>query len=128
MELPDDDKEKPPCVKLQGLLLAPRLPAIRTYEPAMVHRVGVVTVWSDGSGRHSSDPQHRRCGVGYYTDTQEREFLPLQGIKQSVYRAELHAVGVALEEYKPHEVVSDCKGVVKAVQGLQALQTGRRQP
>eukprot|EP00971_Amphidinium_carterae_P265866 5274094-Amphidinium_carterae.1 len=77
-----------------------------------------------GSGRHSSDPQHRRCGVGY-TDTQERLFLPLPGIKQSVYRAELYAVARALEECKPHEVVSDCKGVVKAVQ---ALQTGRRQP
>eukprot|EP00971_Amphidinium_carterae_P170708 3383356-Amphidinium_carterae.1 len=23
-----------------------------------------------GSGRHSSDPQHRRCGVGYYTVSQ----------------------------------------------------------
>eukprot|EP00971_Amphidinium_carterae_P005172 103335-Amphidinium_carterae.1 len=34
-------------------------------------------------------------------------------------------VARALEKCKPHEVVSDCKGVVKAVQ---ALQTGRRQP
>eukprot|EP00971_Amphidinium_carterae_P253770 5037781-Amphidinium_carterae.4 len=41
-----------------------------------------------GPGRHSSDPQHRRCGVGYYTDTQERVWLPLPGLKQSVYRAE----------------------------------------
>eukprot|EP00971_Amphidinium_carterae_P293420 5825622-Amphidinium_carterae.1 len=41
------------------------------------------------------------AGVGYYTDTQER--------RSSV----------------PHEVVSDCKGVVKAVQ---TLQTGRRTP
>eukprot|EP00971_Amphidinium_carterae_P300434 5969343-Amphidinium_carterae.2 len=56
-----------------------RLPAIRTYEPALVHRVGVVTVWTDASGRHSSDPQHRRCGVGYYTDIQERVFYPYLG-------------------------------------------------
>eukprot|EP00971_Amphidinium_carterae_P347876 6490112-Amphidinium_carterae.1 len=66
-----------------------------------------------------------RCGVGYYTYTQERAFFPLPGIKQSVYRAELHAVACAFEECQPHEVVSDCKGVLKAVQ---ALQTGRRQP
>eukprot|EP00971_Amphidinium_carterae_P018737 369411-Amphidinium_carterae.1 len=125
VELPEDDVNTPPCVKLHGLLPAPRLPAIRTHEPALANRVGVVTVWTDGSGRHSSDPHHRRCGVGYYTDTQERVFFPLPRIKQSVYRAELHAVARALEECQPHEVVSDCKGVVKAVQ---ALQTGRMQP
>eukprot|EP00971_Amphidinium_carterae_P013829 272439-Amphidinium_carterae.2 len=45
-----------------------------------------------GPGRHSSDPQHRRCGVGYYTDTQERVWLRLPGLKQSVYRAEFLAV------------------------------------
>eukprot|EP00971_Amphidinium_carterae_P106621 2112253-Amphidinium_carterae.1 len=49
----------------------------------------------------------------------------LPGLKQAVYRAELHAVARALEKCSPHEVVSDCKGVVKAVQ---TLQTGRRQP
>eukprot|EP00971_Amphidinium_carterae_P306247 6086182-Amphidinium_carterae.3 len=73
------------------------------------------TVWTDGSGRHSSDPHHRRCGVGYYTDTEERVFCALPGIRQSVYRAELHAVARALEECSPHEVVSDFKGVVKAL-------------
>eukprot|EP00971_Amphidinium_carterae_P031961 629738-Amphidinium_carterae.1 len=31
---------------------------------ALVSRAGVGTVWPDGSGKHSSDPQHRRCGVG----------------------------------------------------------------
>eukprot|EP00971_Amphidinium_carterae_P179435 3558912-Amphidinium_carterae.1 len=59
------------------------LPAIRTYEPALEYRAGVTTVWTDGSGRHSSDPHHRRCGVGYYTDTQERVFCALPGIRQS---------------------------------------------
>eukprot|EP00971_Amphidinium_carterae_P240846 4781295-Amphidinium_carterae.1 len=44
-----------------------------------------------------SDAQHRRCGL----------------------------VARALEECQPHEIVSDCKGVVKAVQ---ALQTGRKHP
>eukprot|EP00971_Amphidinium_carterae_P013871 273298-Amphidinium_carterae.1 len=65
--------------------------------------------------------------IGYYTDTQERVFCALPGIRQSqsVYRAELHAIARALEECSPHEVVSDCKGAVKAVH---ALQTGRRQP
>eukprot|EP00971_Amphidinium_carterae_P031051 611118-Amphidinium_carterae.1 len=104
VELPADTDEVPPCVKLHGLLPAPRIPAIRTFEPALEYRAGVTTVWTDGSGRHSSDPHHRRCGVGYYTDTQERVFCALPGIKQSVYRAELHAVARALEECSPHEV------------------------
>eukprot|EP00971_Amphidinium_carterae_P293634 5829605-Amphidinium_carterae.1 len=95
------------------------------FEPALVYREGVTTVWTDGSGRHSSDPHHRRCGVGYYTDTQVSVFCALPGLRQSVYRAELHAIARALEECSPHEVVSDCKGAVKAVQ---ALQIGRRQP
>eukprot|EP00971_Amphidinium_carterae_P261200 5181818-Amphidinium_carterae.1 len=45
------------------------------------------------------------------------------GIKQSVYRAELHAVARALEECSPHEVVSDCKGVVKAAQAFLSRST-----
>eukprot|EP00971_Amphidinium_carterae_P038428 755782-Amphidinium_carterae.1 len=57
--------------------------------------------------------------------TQEHVWLPLPGLRQSVYRAELLAVVRVLEECQPHEVVSDCKGVVKAVQ---ALQQGRRTP
>eukprot|EP00971_Amphidinium_carterae_P241279 4790823-Amphidinium_carterae.1 len=112
----------PACVKLHGLLPAPRAPAVISHEPALVYRAGVGTVWTDTSSRHSSDPQHRRCGVGYCTDTQEKAWLPLPGIEQSVYRAELRA----LEECQPHEVVSDCKGVVK--EAVQDLQTGRRTP
>eukprot|EP00971_Amphidinium_carterae_P289020 5738788-Amphidinium_carterae.1 len=73
----------PPCVKLHGLLPAPGLPVICAHEPALEHRAGVTTVWTDGSGRHSSDPHHRRCGLGYYTDTGERVFCALPGIKQS---------------------------------------------
>eukprot|EP00971_Amphidinium_carterae_P135922 2693251-Amphidinium_carterae.1 len=82
----------------------------------------------DGSGRHSSDPQHRRCGVGYYTDTQERVWLPLPGLKQSVYRAEFLAVVRALEECHPHEVVSDCKGRNRDLEqrALNALLPGQR--
>eukprot|EP00971_Amphidinium_carterae_P308424 6129100-Amphidinium_carterae.1 len=48
--------------------------------------MGVQTVWTDGSGRHSSNPHYRRCGVGYVTD------------RQSVFRAELLALVRALEE------------------------------
>eukprot|EP00971_Amphidinium_carterae_P318110 6323582-Amphidinium_carterae.1 len=55
VELPDDRE----CVKLHGLLPAPRVPAVRTSEPPLVYRAGVTTVWTDGSGRHSSDPHHR---------------------------------------------------------------------
>eukprot|EP00971_Amphidinium_carterae_P274226 5442339-Amphidinium_carterae.1 len=69
--------------------------------------------------------QPRRCGVSYYTDTQERAWLPLLGIKQSVYWAEFLAVVRAREECQPHETVTECKGVVRAVQ---TVQTGRRHP
>eukprot|EP00971_Amphidinium_carterae_P134560 2666825-Amphidinium_carterae.2 len=125
VELPADDDTVPDCVKLHGLLPAPRVPPVLTHEPVLVNRTGVVTVWTDGSGRHSDDPQHRRCGVGYYTDTNEHLWVPVPGLRQSVYRAEFHAVVRALEECQPHEVVSDCKGVVKAIQALRA---GRRTP
>eukprot|EP00971_Amphidinium_carterae_P096950 1919265-Amphidinium_carterae.1 len=49
----------------------------------------------------------------------------LPGCRQSVFRAELLAVVHALEECNPRRLVSDCKGVVKA---LQAIQSGQRQP
>eukprot|EP00971_Amphidinium_carterae_P000450 9356-Amphidinium_carterae.2 len=38
--------------------------------------MAVHTVWTDGSGRHTSNPHFRRCGVGYVTDTGERAWLP----------------------------------------------------
>eukprot|EP00971_Amphidinium_carterae_P042544 836456-Amphidinium_carterae.1 len=58
--------------------------------PESTGQVG--TVWTDGFGRHNSDPQHRRCGVGYYTDSQERVWLPLAGLRQSVYGADFLAM------------------------------------
>eukprot|EP00971_Amphidinium_carterae_P345756 6486879-Amphidinium_carterae.1 len=48
------------------------------------------------------------------TPTQVSVYCALPGLRQSVYRAELHAIARALEECSPHEVVSDCKGAVKA--------------
>eukprot|EP00971_Amphidinium_carterae_P276285 5482673-Amphidinium_carterae.1 len=60
-----------------------------------------------GLGRHSSDPQHRRCGVGYYIHTQERVWFPLPRLKQSVCLAEFLAVARALEECQPHDIVSE---------------------
>eukprot|EP00971_Amphidinium_carterae_P193774 3844869-Amphidinium_carterae.1 len=61
------------------------------HEPALVPKAGVTTVWTDGSGRHSSNPHFRRCGVGYVTDTGERCWMALPGCRQSVFRAELLA-------------------------------------
>eukprot|EP00971_Amphidinium_carterae_P331519 6465140-Amphidinium_carterae.2 len=68
----------------------------------------VGTVWTDGSGRHSSNPHFRRCGVGYVTVTGERVWLPLPGCQQSVYRAVVRA----LEDCSLCRVVSVCKGVL----------------
>eukprot|EP00971_Amphidinium_carterae_P064146 1269911-Amphidinium_carterae.1 len=64
------------------ILPAPRNPPVLTQEPVLVNRTGVITVWTDGSGRYSDDPHHRRCVVG-------SEFL---------------AVVRALEKCHPHEV------------------------
>eukprot|EP00971_Amphidinium_carterae_P304428 6049981-Amphidinium_carterae.1 len=122
-------QEAPACVRLHGLLPAPPPGALPAHEPALVMKAGVHTVWTDGSGRHSSNPHFRRCGVGYVTDTgdslHERSWLALPGCRQSVFRAELLTVVRALEECQPNRIVSDCKGVVKA---LQAIQSGHRLP
>eukprot|EP00971_Amphidinium_carterae_P027167 535336-Amphidinium_carterae.2 len=61
--------------------------------------------------------------VAIPTYTGERSWLALPGCRQSVFRAELLAVVRALEECQPSRVVSDCKGVVQAVQ---AIQSGHR--
>eukprot|EP00971_Amphidinium_carterae_P250393 4970908-Amphidinium_carterae.1 len=48
--------DAPPCVKMHGLLPAPHKQGIITHEPALASRPGVHIVWTDGSGRHSSNP------------------------------------------------------------------------
>eukprot|EP00971_Amphidinium_carterae_P327379 6458705-Amphidinium_carterae.3 len=64
--LPACALEAPPCVKLHGLLPAPQRQVVLNHEPALASRLGVRNVWTDGSGRHSSNPHFRRCRVGYY--------------------------------------------------------------
>eukprot|EP00971_Amphidinium_carterae_P274877 5454101-Amphidinium_carterae.1 len=83
----------PACVRLHGLRLLPAPPpgVIPAHEPALLMKAGVHTVWTDGSGRHSSNPHFRKCGVGYVTDIGERFWLALPGCRQSVFRAELLA-------------------------------------
>eukprot|EP00971_Amphidinium_carterae_P171456 3398698-Amphidinium_carterae.2 len=46
--------EAPPCVKLHGLLPAPKRQVVLNHEPALASRLGVHTVCTGGSGRHSS--------------------------------------------------------------------------
>eukprot|EP00971_Amphidinium_carterae_P185405 3681270-Amphidinium_carterae.1 len=80
--------------------MMPLLQGILNHELALVSILGVHTVWTDGSGRHSSNPHFRRCGFGYYTDIGESVWLPVPGLKQSVYRAEFLAT-VGAQECKP---------------------------
>eukprot|EP00971_Amphidinium_carterae_P330466 6463512-Amphidinium_carterae.1 len=68
---PTSALDAPPCVKLHGLLPAPKRQVVLNHELALVSKLGVHTLWIDGSGRHSNNLQFRRCGVGYYTDTGE---------------------------------------------------------
>eukprot|EP00971_Amphidinium_carterae_P293932 5835445-Amphidinium_carterae.1 len=79
------------------------VPPVLTHEPVLVNWTGVITIWTDGFGRHSDDPQHR--GVGWDT-----------------IRTHMSMCGFP---YLDLDMVSDCKGVVKAIQTLQA---GRRTP
>eukprot|EP00971_Amphidinium_carterae_P058017 1147456-Amphidinium_carterae.1 len=52
----------PPPPKGGHLLPAPPLGLLLAHEPALVPEVGVSIVWTDGSGKHSSNPHFRRCG------------------------------------------------------------------
>eukprot|EP00971_Amphidinium_carterae_P309320 6146927-Amphidinium_carterae.1 len=86
VELPADDDGTPACVKLHGLLPAPRLPAVLTHEPALVYRAGAGTELSGLMDQDNIVVTLRRCGVGYYIGTQE---------------------SLREEECQPHEVVTD---------------------
>eukprot|EP00971_Amphidinium_carterae_P123071 2436713-Amphidinium_carterae.2 len=57
--LPSHAQDAPACVRLHGLLPAPPPGALPAHEPALVMRAGLHTVWTDGSGRHSSNPHFR---------------------------------------------------------------------
>ena len=87
----------PPCLLEYGLLPAPPRQVV-PVEP-----------------QFSSDPAFRSCSFSLVTDKVGRGWA-LPGVNQSVYRAELLAVTLALERLRgSSRVVSDCKGVVKVV-------------
>eukprot|EP00971_Amphidinium_carterae_P244363 4852131-Amphidinium_carterae.1 len=66
--------------------------------------------FTDGSGKHLTEPNHRRCGIGVSGETTKLSY-PLPGCWQSVYRAELHAIMVACERMEGSgRIVTDCKG------------------
>eukprot|EP00971_Amphidinium_carterae_P212175 4210645-Amphidinium_carterae.1 len=81
-----------------------RVPAVISHEPALVYRAGVGTVLLSG--------QMALADAAVTLNTVD------VGLDTAQTRKEEH-------ECQPHEVVSDCNGVVQAVQ---ALQTGRRTP
>eukprot|EP00971_Amphidinium_carterae_P119498 2367214-Amphidinium_carterae.1 len=93
VELPVSALAAPPCVKLHGLLPAPPRLVVLNHESALASRLGVHTVWTDGSVRHSSNPHFRRCGVGYSTDIGESVLLPLPGLKQSASQRQTQGPG-----------------------------------
>eukprot|EP00971_Amphidinium_carterae_P005431 108473-Amphidinium_carterae.1 len=97
---------RPPRLTAPPLVLSCMV--VISHELALVSRPGVHTVWTDGSGRHSSNPHFHRCGVGYYTRTGESVGLLFMGLKQSVYRAELVATVRALEECQPFRLRPGC--------------------
>eukprot|EP00971_Amphidinium_carterae_P173632 3442183-Amphidinium_carterae.1 len=50
--------------------------------------------WVSSCASHRSDPHHRCCGVGYFTDTRDMVWLLLPGVRQSVFRADLLGGGM----------------------------------
>eukprot|EP00971_Amphidinium_carterae_P112951 2236926-Amphidinium_carterae.1 len=80
VELPADDENTPPCVKLHGLLPSPKLPAVRTQEPALECRAGVTTVWTDGSGRTAVTPSIEEVEWATTLIHRRGSSFPYQGI------------------------------------------------
>eukprot|EP00971_Amphidinium_carterae_P334450 6469752-Amphidinium_carterae.1 len=53
-------------------------------------------LFTEGSGKHPTEPNHRKCGCGISGETTKIAY-PLPGCWQSVYKAELHAIMLACE-------------------------------
>eukprot|EP00971_Amphidinium_carterae_P128766 2550472-Amphidinium_carterae.1 len=104
--LPSHALEAPACVRLNGLLPAPLPGALPAHEPALVMKAGVHTVWTDGSGRHSSNPHFRRCGVGYVTDTGEDPGESPSGHSKWPQAAQGQASSIGLKPTKPDKLLT----------------------
>ena len=75
---------------------------------------GTYLIYTDASAMRPKDPYLRRAACAFWAGNHESESAAwaLPGPVQTVYRAELYAILVALEVFRGGlEIVSDCKGV-----------------
>eukprot|EP00971_Amphidinium_carterae_P192849 3826945-Amphidinium_carterae.2 len=72
-----DDEQTPAKVQLASSYMACclRHGCWRLYHKNQHWSTALVSALFGQMDRHSSDPQHRRCGVGCFVDTQERAWL-----------------------------------------------------
>eukprot|EP00971_Amphidinium_carterae_P231704 4598376-Amphidinium_carterae.3 len=107
--VPAPREDIPKCVRVLGLgtLFPCPLPC---PEEAPSGTTTDEVLFTDGSGKHPTEPNHRRCGCGVSGETTKLSY-PLPGCWESVYRAELHASMVACERMQGSGmIVTDCKG------------------
>ena len=83
-----------------------------------VEKMTCTKAWTDGSGSHSKDVIKRRAGWGVVFSNGAKKGGPLQGINQTVYRAELRAVVEALESTRGSiQIITDCRSVHDGMKG-----------
>ena len=107
---PGDCPPKPPTENNCGKPSQRRLP-------------GKYLIYTDVSAMRPKDPHLRRATCAFWAGDHESDSAAwtLPGPVQTVYRAELFAVPVALEAFRRDlEIVSDCKGVVDEAERVRA--------
>ena len=85
-------------------------------KPRQCKLPGKYLVYTGASAMRPRDPYLRRAACAFWAGDHESDSAAwaLPGPVQTVYRAELYAILVALEVFRGdlQEIVSDCKGVV----------------
>ena len=118
-----DSDWKPRCLWECGLLPAPHpgdCPPEPPSEadcgkPRQRRLPGKYTIFTDASAVRPKDPYLRRAACAFWAGDHKADSAAwsLPGPVQTVYRAELFAILVALEVFQGDlEIVSDCKAVV----------------
>ena len=122
---------QPRCLRECGLLPAPSPEdcplappdGANCGSPRQRRFLGKYFVYTDASALRPKGPYLRRAACAFWAvhSKSDSAAWSLPGLVQTVYRAELFAILVALEVFRGEvEVVSDCKGVVDEAERIWA--------